>query len=203
MKTWIAWVIRVAVIAGLIAGIVYANRYIRVQQQAVEAKKQAVLQQPEDLIHASTLKAELSKHQFDIDRIRTYVLKREEIAEAVGWIEGEGQKLNVSVTVSDIKEVAVLDAAGNPLPQTGPLQKISLEVVGSGLPSNVLSFLHQVEHAPYLIYMDKWAVSSSTRPGSTGVSSAAPSGNEVSSAPAVSAVLSADVIMFVHSNEAQ
>ncbi|MEX0649375.1 MAG: hypothetical protein WD200_00045 [Candidatus Andersenbacteria bacterium] len=179
----------------------YMRYSVTVFREQLETKQRETLKRPDDLLHASALKAELAKHDLDIRRIQSYVLTRNTIAEAVEAIEKEGAENNIEVTVSDINEVVELGAGGNVVEPVGPLRKIKLQVIGSGQPSNLLTFLYKIEHAPYLLYLDEWQVASGVRSGGQGVSTAAPDQSRGGQPVVEKATMGLSVIMFVHRNE--
>ncbi|MGH9858347.1 MAG: hypothetical protein ACRD4B_10930, partial [Acidobacteriota bacterium] len=93
------------------------------------------------------------------------IVSRQEVGDVVSFIEQEGVRQGISARVSDIEEEQQLDQFGNQIAASGPLVDVRLTIMADGPPENLVSFLHSMEHMPYLSQVDNWEITTTrTRP---------------------------------------
>lgn len=194
------WGIRLLLLAGLVSGAVFVHMSVSDMRAQVYERYLELVRGPEDVAHAESLKASFAKRKFDIERIEGYVLRQENIADAVEEIERLGEALQVDATVSNIDPVVRKDGVGAPIPPAEPVEEIRLRIVANGDASDLLEFAHRIEHNSYLRYLDQWSLTTAVRQNQ-GTSSAAPEDAASERRQEIEATLELDVIMFVHFDE--
>lgn len=159
MKPIIFWTIKIAMLLVAVTGLTYVHYSITGLRREVAQQQSTLAEKPDQIFYEAALEAELSKHAFDITRINAYVPPREEIINVIATIEAEGQAHSAAVTIAEIKEKLVLDAANKPVPATGPVEDVIIELVAIGSPTNLMNFLHGLDHLPYVLHVESWHLS--------------------------------------------
>jgi len=152
----LTWSLKGGLVIGLLAGWWLVHQMVAGLGQQVAEQRLALEQSPQEESYQASLRSELGRRSFDIERIRKYVLRRDKIVDVVAAIEEEGKRYGVVVEVPDIAEELELGEGGVLVEPTGPLQDVRMRVEAWGEPSTVISWLHGVEHLPYLLYIRSW-----------------------------------------------
>lgn len=141
----------VVLIILLVGGVMFIQQVQR--QGAIEVKK--VEELPHELVELASLRAELQRRQSDLGQLEKLVLQRSQINEFLSSLETLGARHGARVRVTDLKEQVALDNLGNAVSEGGR-QNVEVLVTAVGEPSELLRWLHQVEHMPYLVKLDGW-----------------------------------------------
>jgi hypothetical protein len=152
MKSVIIWIIYTTILALLVGGVVYAHRVVSGVKQEVDMQHRILDRSPTDVLYAATIRSQFAAHASRLDTIRQYVIKQEQIVEAVSTIENEGVRHRVAVRVPTIQEEESEEATTS----SDVLKNIRLDVVATGDPIQLMRFLHSIEHAPYLLHVRSW-----------------------------------------------
>jgi len=156
MKISPAWILKIVFLILLGVGLPYLHFLAGDLKSAVADKRLQLERGPDDVVYASAAKADLAKRQLDLRRIGQYMPDRGSLVPVVTAIEQEGGKRNVSVKVTDISEELTVNAAGQPIPASGPVQNIRIKVSAVGEPEDILQALYNIDHLPYLLYVASW-----------------------------------------------
>lgn len=156
---------------GLLGGIWYGWREVERLQQHIQASQQHIAQEPHVALQHSAQQVELKKFEARLGQLEHMVVPREKVGDVVTRLEGVAREENIRIIVPDIKEVVVIGKDNKPVPSTGRYVDIRLTVKGSGNPADLVSFLYQVEHLPYLLRVPTWRVTTdySALPAALGV----------------------------------
>lgn len=146
------------------------GQYIRLDQKISNVTFDVVLEE------------EISKRNYDIDRIRMLVIRRDEIGRVVGELEKEAKKLKVELRVPSIEEEVKFDEEGEIIEVSGSWREVRLSLVAIGASENLLKFLHRIEHGPYLMAVVDWRLEAQALVISRSVAALMPS-RVVSEAP--------------------
>ena len=198
MKRTVKWIIKGSVLVLVIAGLVFAHSRVSALAALVIERRAELDQKPDEELRAATLRSELSRRAFDLNRIRTYVVPRDQIIDVVSAIEAEGQRFGVTVQVPDIQEEPVFDEAGNPIAPPGPLQDVQAKIIAVGPPDRLVAFLHSMDHLPYILRVTRWNLSLDRSALSSSSSISVPGSEEA--AVALEGFLESDVMITVGVN---
>lgn len=195
MKLLIAWSLKVCVLLLMMGGLLFVHSFVSRLADQVTEKRNELEQKPAEQLRIATLRSELSRRAFDLDRIKGYVVSRDRIIDVVSAIEAEGQRFGVTVQVPDIQEVPVFDADGNQIDPTGPLQDVEIKVIAVGPPQQLVAFLHSIDHLPYILSTVRWNLSLDRSALSSSSTIPVPSGEGETAA--LEGVLETDIILAV------
>lgn len=128
------------------------------QVAALKSKQAEDLARLEQLplieLEAANQQADFDRREFDIRRIKTLLVNRNDIARVVADIEREGRSQELIVTVPEIIEIQQIDANGKVVSASGSTESIGIKVSVQGDPDDIVTFIHSVEHLPYILYVD-------------------------------------------------
>lgn len=189
----LAVVIGITVLAGVLAT-VWGYRLV-VRQQAAWREARARLDAlPEAQARAVALESDIAKRQLDIQRVEAFLISQEQLGGVVSDIEAIGAARGLTVTVPAVEEKQFVDENGNVIERKGPLLEVRLKVVAVGNPKQLLAFLHEIEHAQRLTYLESFRLDAAE---ATGRNQAAAFQKEGRAGQQLPAVLTADVIIDV------
>lgn len=161
-RAWITLLLLVAEIGGIV-WLWYDVTKVREQLGQAQVELQNV---PQQILHRTDLAQSLEARQHDINRLHTLIPSRQEVAGMLTALEAEAGKQNIVVEVTDISEVVVEK-------DTQPSEDFvvaQIKILADGRAIDLLSFLHQVEHLPYLITLSDWQVAAAGTGANQGIS---------------------------------
>ncbi len=188
MKISLGLVAKIILLALLLGTIVFLRSLsLRLHTQLIQAQ-QIIAASPGEALAVTAAQAELARRALDLDRLRSYVVLRDRLADAITTIEAQGAALAVTVAVSNVRPHLAVDDEGKIVEPGGPVRPIRLTIQASGAPSGLLTLLYRIEHLPYLLHAQTWRVTASPLPGGA---------KEATQAAVPTAKLEADLIMYV------
>lgn len=175
-------------------GMVWGSRYVTQEAARVRGAQARLDAQPEERAKTAALQSEINKRQLDIQRVEAFILTKEALSAAVASIEEAGKSRGFTVTVPAVEEKQNLDEDGDVMETKGPLFEVRLKVVATGAPKQLLSFLHDIEHAQRLTYLESFRLDAAEQ---TGRNQAATLAGEKNVGQTLPAILTADIIIGV------
>lgn len=157
----IGWVMLCLVAVGVVVATVLAWYAVGVKRAAVLVLEEELVRLPAVTVREGALKAEIEKRALDVQRIRAFIVGKEQLAQVVSEIENIGRDVGITVSIPTVEEKEVLDENGNVVPPSGPLLDVRLKIVAIGNPKRLLSFLHTIEHMQRLTYFESWRLDAS------------------------------------------
>lgn len=157
-KLWAARLLEVGVVTLLVVAITLSLGPIKAKRAGVVSAQARLERFPELVNQATTSAAELKRHEHDISRLRALIVPREAIDTFLNRLETEAALHRVQVLIPDIQEETKLDKNKKPIPQTGPYLEVRVTVKAAGDPTNLLAYLHTIEHLPYTLRLASWDV---------------------------------------------
>lgn len=152
-----------------IAGIFYAHTKVRSLWENV-ALRQALLQDvPARTTYTANLKKEFDATLVKMENIRATVPSSDGLVEVVSAISAAAVTSGISAQVPIVQENVPETEDG-----ATAFSDVRIHVVASGSPAALASFLHRVEHLPYLLRVVSWKIDTTQQSAITSFTSAAP-----------------------------
>lgn len=134
----------------LAAGTAWAVFTVREVRHEVYRYDQTLGRLPEKRLKILALESSLNERRHDVERLRSFVVQRDAVGEVVGLLQANAGKRGIDLRVLKIEE--------DEEPAAGFFPAARLQISGFGRPERLLEFLHEVEHAPYLLDWEKWRI---------------------------------------------
>lgn len=161
-KSKLVSVVIILLVAGVaVSGTAWAWAFLLGQRAFLQAQEAALEQLPETAARHGAGQAELEKRRFDIERVQSFLVTKDQIGMVVTEIEQAGAAAGVEVSVPAVEEKQEVDADGNPVVASGPLYQVRLKIVATGRPAKLLAFLHAIEHIQRLVYFESFRLDGS------------------------------------------
>lgn len=142
----------------IIFATIMAYGLTRRAQIEVETEQKHLVNRPHYLLQLTTVQQELRGRMPDLERVLRLIHNPQDIITFIEDMEETAAGYNIDVEVPSINEVKELDEAGVPIEERGPFRSISLTIHGQGKTENLLQFLHEIEHAAYLVSLKDWSI---------------------------------------------
>lgn len=168
---WVAKGILLLVLVAVTAWLGQRVQAARVERDRLEA---TLTKLPEELSAAVANEVTLARQQPALEQLARFVVRREEVGVVASVLEGEGNKRQVTVVITDVREEEVRDATGAVVPAGGPLRDVRIAGSVRGTPARLLSWLAEVEQLPYLLRLDDWKIGVIQATGTDGGQQSAP-----------------------------
>lgn len=195
----IRWTVFCLGTIGIVAGTFFAWRTVAASRAAVLALEEELARLPEVASREGALKTEIEKRALDVQRIKAFIVGKEQLAQVVSEIENVGRGVGVTVSIPTVEEKQVLDENGNIVPASGPLLDVRLKIVAVSNPKRLLSFLHAIEHMQRLTYFESWRLDAGEATARNQASALGASAGDVPLSER--ALLTADMIVAVSRDE--
>lgn len=160
-RTWLTRGLAAVMMIGLCAGTVWAWNWLLQQRASLQAQELSLQKLPEAAARGDAVASELNKRRFDIQRVQSFLVTKDQVGAVVAEIEAAGTAMNVEVNVPAVEEKQQFNAEGQPVAATGPLYEVRLKVVATGKPAQLLAFLHVIEHLQRLVYLESFRLDGS------------------------------------------
>lgn len=195
--------IEVVIIVVILIGGWFLHEYIREARTIYVTQLSTLQSAPETIDKTLSLSNELRGRQPDIERIAALVVSRDDVGTFVGELEAAAERYGVALEVPEIEQVPVFSGDGQLLePPPGVFRAVRLKVVTTGTVADLLRFLHDVEHAPFLVEAADWQLSTESIVPTE--FTARPLGDDSTAASSSSAsaiaVMQAEFILQVHND---
>ncbi|MEK7557094.1 MAG: hypothetical protein AAB538_03900 [Patescibacteria group bacterium] len=190
------WVLTLAGIGVALAVTALAWRYVIDKRAQLSELTHELERLPEALSHQGSLNAEIEKRAFDVERIRSFVVGKEQLAQVVSEIENVGRSMAVAARIPTLEEKQILDENGSVVPPSGPLLDVRLKIVAVGNPKQLLKFLYAIEHMQLLTYFESWRLDASETTARNQAAALQP-GATVAAPASERALLTADMVIAV------
>jgi Tfp pilus assembly protein PilO len=182
----------------------FSYGHVQAKRMAVASKEEQLAAEPQQLMAVSRVQGELRAREHDVARILAFVTHQNDIVGFIENIEEAAKKYDIALSVSSIDEVQEVDELGEPREPTGPFRSIRLLITGLGEASDLLEYMHTLEHEPRLLTVTEWDISADAA-GAAAISqiSAGRAIEEgvVTTAPAALAKLNAEIILLIHNEK--
>lgn len=187
----------------LVGACFLAYREVYKARLALEEEQLRLVSQPKYLQHLSTLRGDLRGRSTDIERILQLVVDGADIVNFIAHLEETATNHDILLEVPSIVEVQEQNAEGQPIESTGPFRAIQLTISGQGEPSDLLEYIHKLEHDQRLVAVPVWEISTDVSSGvALSQTQARAVGDEERVVePAVSSKLQAEFILVVHNEK--
>lgn len=182
--------LEILLVISLAAGIVWLWRGLQELKFSVWKAQEQLNEIPVEEARTAAVENELAKRALDIERVRAFLVTREQIGDVVGEIESIARQYSVNVVVPEIEEVQKFDESGNPVEPSGPVRDVRLNLVATGHPKQLVQFLHAVEHMSRILYLEAWRLDAD-------LAAAARSSSVIPASAGQAVILTADVILGV------
>lgn len=140
-----------ALAIGAAIGLWFAWQHLRQLRYQAIAAQHTIENIPQQRLQQEEVAAQLQQQDTRLRPIENYLPRREAIGDVVAAIESVARKNNVTVIVPEITDDVRLDSNRKPIPQAGRYRDVQLVVQAYGDPVQLLTFLHGVEHLPYVV----------------------------------------------------
>lgn len=150
------WVGKVVLLVGLVIGSWWLGRMVRAARVERETLTQGLLDIPERLSAEARQHTALAQHREALQQLQRLLPDQPGVGALASVLEQEGTRQQVTVALTDLKEVEERDASGVVLPPRGPVRDIRITGVVRGVPGRLLDWLGAVERLPYLLRVEAW-----------------------------------------------
>lgn len=154
MKGRYEWLVQAVGFALAVAALVLGWQKVQALRSQVFTLQHEQSALPETHLKEVGLAAELKKRAFDIERIQSLIVSREELGRVVSALEEQAKAKGIELTVPDVAERSVVDEKGDLVAAEGPLLDVEIKAVGFGSPENLLRWLHAAEYLPFLLHAE-------------------------------------------------
>ena len=120
-RTWVVRGLVAIVIVGLLGGTVFAWRWLLSQRASLRTQELSLQKLPEAAARTSAVQTELNKHRFDIQRVQSFLVTKDQVGMVVAEIEAAGLAESVQVGVPAVEEKQQFDEQGQPVDASGLL----------------------------------------------------------------------------------
>lgn len=146
------------------------------------ARRHATLARvPQRVAALAGAQATLEARTHDIERLEAFTVSRQGLGQVIAAMEEAAGRRQVDLEVTRVQEVTVEGPAGEEVASLeGPLADVRLAVVAIGKPEQLLQFIHELEHLPYLLTIPSWLLTAQAGPAAQGEAGSAPVGGVVS-----------------------
>lgn len=131
-------------------------------RQAIASRRAALIERPSQQLALNSLQSELDRRQADLQRLKQYLIARDQLDSFVGRLEAEAKRAQVTLIIPAVAERQSLDDQGQPVVPAGPIADAEFRLTATGSPKQLLQFLHSVEALPYLLYVESWSIKTDT-----------------------------------------
>lgn len=132
-------------------------------EEDLKAERLNLEQGPVDTLEMLTMETELTRRHDDIEKVKSYIVERDQLVQVISYAEERAQARNISIEVPAINERILIDpATGVEIPPSGIFQDLEIDLQATGNPDNIVDFLYDLEHSPYLLQLQSWNVSQDT-----------------------------------------
>ncbi len=142
---------KVLIMAVLIGAVITLGTMIQNSRVKIINKQLALEQSLIGEVHQSTQKIKLNERLPDLNRIRAVVPTQNDLSDFISRLEAEAAKLNINISIPEVTEEKMYDASGQEITPTSVLRAVHLKLEGRGDPANLVRYLHQIEHLPFLL----------------------------------------------------
>lgn len=144
-----------------LGGTIFAWRWLTQARTALREQEASLEQLPQVVARQGAAQAELEKRAFDVQRVKSFLVAKDQIGKLVTEIEAAAREAGVEMAVPAVEEKEQLDEEGRIVPPGGPLFEVRLKIVATGQPAALLKFLHAAEHMQYLVYWESFRLDGS------------------------------------------
>lgn len=191
MKQPIRIIVYVFIIILLVGGSVYVDTIVRSIWHDI-AVRQAFLQDVQaQTSHTAVLKKKLDAATADMSKVNATIPRKDGLVEVVSLISAEAVASGIAA------QVPVVEAA-QVNPETTPdegYSDVRIHIVASGQPAALASFLHRVEHLPYVLHVASWKIDTIQTASIAPFTNEAPAGEQAP--PATGSSLIADISLII------
>jgi hypothetical protein len=154
----IVWAPAVGVVAVfvLVGVIVFLDVRIQEVRRQIFIAKEMINQGLGNLTKESAIRMELEKRSHDIDRIKSFVLKRDSVGDYITVLENEAARRGLDLRIPSVEEEVIIDDNGKVVEPKGDLKQVRMELSVSGGAEELLGFLSAVEYQSYLAGVASW-----------------------------------------------
>lgn len=194
--------LELTLIAILIVAIVMAYQLTKSQRQHVRRLEQAQAEQPRLVAERMKQEKVLATHHAELARLEQQLLSYEAVGQFIELLEKQATARQIALKVPEIKELVEVSENGTPIERTGPIYEIDVTLLAIGSPIELVQFLYELEHAPYLARVVDWRLDMTGRevPGVIGHATS-PEAEQKIAGP--QSVLDAHLILGVSNHETQ
>ena len=191
MKQLVRITLYILGIGALFAVSIYAHTIVRSVWQDI-AVRQALLHDVEtQTSQTAILKKMLDAASADMAKVNATIPTRDGLVEVVSFISAEAVASGITAQVP-IVEAAEVDPSATP---DAVFADVRIHIVASGQPAALASFLHRVEHLPYIVRVVSWNIDAIKTASIVPFGSEVPAGEQV--APAAGSSLNADISLII------
>lgn len=196
MDKRLTWIIEGIVFVLLIVATIWGWQMLSNFREEVLQGASTLEMRPEEQVLFASVQSEISRRGDDVASVESLIVERNQLGDVVGQIEGAAQDAGVLVALPEVEEKAVFNEHGNEVEPSGPIQEVRIAIVATGSPRDLLEFLYQLEHLPYLVTLDDWRLDTQKKVAQNQFVNAPSERFEEGETPQASAVL--DVNMAVN-----
>lgn len=138
----------------VVAALIYAHMQVLVLWKEVALRQALLLDVPARMSHTAFLKKELDAALIKMQKIHTAIPTRDGLVEVVSAISSAALASGISAQVP----VVQAQSADAGEATDAPFSDVRIHVVASGDPAALASFLHRVEHLPYILRVVSWKI---------------------------------------------
>ncbi len=190
-------VLYILVISISIVGIWVAHGEVR-ELWADTATKYSILQNiPAQASRTDFLEKDLESALSQMDDIRTAITTRDGLVDVISEITISAKRFGVSVQVPTVQENS---KSPSPSPAADDVSQesfssIRIRVIGSGTPTALASYLHYIEHIPYILSIVSWKIDTTQQTSVASFSEIVPSSESVSTVTGSSLSAEIEILM--------
>lgn len=191
MKQIIRIVFYVFGLSILVATSVYAHMQVRSLRHGIAAQQALVQDVQAQTSHITVLKKTFDTATSDMTKVNATIPRRDGLVDVVSLISAEAVNAGIAAQVPVVQAAKV-----NPGATPGDaFSDIRIHIIASGQPAALASFLHRVEHLPYILRIASWKIDTTQTTIITPFTSEVPDGAQA--APTTGSSLEADISLII------